>query len=67
MCDFVTACRERTVTALVAANNTRRSSVLDGRTSRHGSNAVSQVIRMRVEGHCGWGSTDGHIRHKAFR
>lgn len=65
--DFVAACRERAVTPHVAANDNRRSSAIDGRTTRHGGYAVSQVIRKRIEEHFGWGKTVGRIRQTVYR
>lgn len=38
----------------VAQNNNGRSSVIDGRTTRHGSYAISQRLRKRIEEAFGW-------------
>ena len=66
--DFVAACRERKVTPHVAANETRRGgSAIDGRTTRHFSYRLSQVVRKRIEEHFGWGKTIGRIRQTVFR
>ena len=44
--DFVAGCRERKVTPHVAANDTRRGgSAIDGRTTRHSSYRLSQLVR----------------------
>ncbi|MBI3933766.1 MAG: hypothetical protein HY316_03685 [Acidobacteria bacterium] len=40
--DFVSTLREMHLTQHVAQNNTRRSSAIDGRTTRHASDALSQ-------------------------
>ena len=66
--DFVAACRERKVTPHIAANVTRRGgSAIDGRTTRHPSYRLSQVVRKRIEEHFGWGKTIGRIRQTVFR
>ena len=66
--DFVAGCRERKVTPHVAANHTRRGgSAIDGRTTRHLSYRISQIIRKRIEEHFGWGKTIGRIRQTVFR
>jgi hypothetical protein len=51
------------------ARHVRRwgGSAIDGRTTRHGSYAVSQVIRKRIEEHFGWGKTVGRIRQTVYR
>ncbi len=66
--DFVTGCRQRNVTPHVAAHDTRRGgSAIDGRTTRHLSYRISQIIRKRIEEHFGWGKTIGRIRQTVFR
>ena len=66
--DFVQACRERGVTPHVARNVTHiGGSAIDGRTTRHSSYGVSQVIRKRIEEHFGWGKTIGRIRQTVYR
>jgi hypothetical protein len=66
--DFVAACRERRVTPHVAANDTRRGgSAIDGRTTRHPSYRLSQIVRKRIEEHFGWGKTVGRLRQTVFR
>ena len=53
--DFVNELRSMHVTPHVAQNTTgRRSSAIDGRTTRHGGYAVSQRIRKRIEEAFGW-------------
>ena len=65
---FVAGCRERKVTPHVAANHTRRGgSAMDGRTTRHLSYRISQIIRKQIEEHFGWGKTIGRIRQTVFR
>ena len=66
--DFVAGCRARMVTPHVAANDTRRGgSAIDGRTTRHPSYRISQIIRKRIEEPFGWGKTIGRIRQTVFR
>ncbi len=66
--DFVAGCRERGVTPHIAANATRRGgSAIDGRTTRHPSYRLSQIVRKRIEEHFGWGKTIGRIRQTVFR
>ena len=66
--DFVEACRQRNVTPHVVTNETRRGgSAIDGRTTRHTSYQISQVIRKRIEEHFGWGKTIGPIRQTLYR
>ena len=65
---FVENCRERNVTPHVAQNaGPRRSSAIDGRTTRHPGYSVSQVIRKRVEEIFGWTKTVGNFRKTRFR
>jgi transposase len=65
---FVENCRERNVTPHVAKNEgPRRSSAIDGRTTRHSGYSVSQVIRKRVEEIFGWTKTVGNFRKTRFR
>ena len=40
---------------------------IDGRTSRHAGNGISQVIRKRIEEHFGWCKTVGRIWQSAYR
>jgi transposase len=67
--DFVAACRERKVTPHIASNDTRRrgGSAIDGRTTRHQTYKLSQIVRKRIEEHFGWGKTIGRIRQTVFR
>jgi transposase len=66
--DFVADCRERQVTPHVACNDTRAGgSAIDGRTTRHATYELSQVIRKRIEEHFGWGKTVGRLRQTVFR
>jgi transposase len=65
--DFVAGCRERRVTPHVAQNNTRRSSAIDGRTTRHPGYAGSQRKRKRVEEIFGWIKTVALMAKTHFR
>src|SRR6187397_1613550 len=47
--DFVNELRSMNATPHVAQNTSRRSSAIDGRTTRHDGYAVSQRIRKRIE------------------
>ncbi len=62
--DFVTGARACGVTPHVAQNihARRRTSAIDGRTTRHDGYAVSQVKRKLVEEGFGWGKTIGGLR-----
>jgi transposase len=66
--DFVGRCREAGVTPHVAQfENARRSSAIDGRTTRHASYAISQRIRKRIEQVFGWMKTIGGMRRTRYR
>jgi transposase len=52
--EFVTECRSMTITPHVAR---RKTSILDGRTTRHPGYHISQRIRKRVEEVFGWDKT----------
>ena len=52
--DFVNELRSLWVRPHVAQNNNGRSSVIDGRTTRHGGYAISQRLRKRIEEAFGW-------------
>ena len=47
------------VTPHVSRNTTRRTSAIDGRTTRHPGYAISQRVRKRVEEIFGWTKTVG--------
>lgn len=64
---FVDALRERQVTPHVAQHTTRRTSAIDGRTTRHPGYAVSQQKRKRVEEVFGWLKTVGLLRKVKLR
>lgn len=64
---FVEALRERQVTPHVAQHTTRRTSAIDGRTTRHPGYAVSQQRRKRVEEIFGWLKTVGLLRKVKLR
>lgn len=55
------------ITPHVAQNNTRRSSAIDGRTTRHGGYALSQQKRKRVEQSFGWMKVIGMLRKVKLR
>lgn len=66
--NFVRDCREAEVTPHVAQNqNQRRSSAIDGRTTRHEGYAISQQIRKRIEQVFGWIKTIGGLRRTRYR
>lgn len=62
--DFVAGCRERQVTAHVAAKT--KGSALDGRTTRHATDNLSLRIRKRIEEVFGWLKTVGGLRKSRF-
>ena len=62
--DFITMCRHMNVTPHVA---TRKTSKLDGRTTRHIGYHTSQRIRKRVEEIFGWVKTVGGGRKLRYR
>jgi transposase len=64
---FIAAMRELNVTPHVAQNATNRRSAIDARTTRHGSYAVSQRKRKRVEEVFGWIKTVALQRKTRFR
>lgn len=66
--DFVRRCRQAGVTPHVAQfENARRSSAIDGRTTRHAGYSMSQRIRKRIEQVFGWIKTVGGMRRTRFR
>jgi transposase len=65
--DFVNELRSMNVTPHVAQNTSGRSSSVDGRTTRHGSYAVSQRIRKRIEEAFGWIKTVAGQEKTSFR
>jgi hypothetical protein len=64
---FVDALRARQVTPHVAQHMTRRTSAIDGRTTRHPGYATSQQRRKRVEEIFGWLKTIGLLRTVKLR
>ena len=64
--DFVMELREINVTPHVA-QNTCRSSAIDGRTTRHPGYAASQRIRKRIEEGFGWMKTVAGLRKSKYR
>jgi hypothetical protein len=66
--DFVAEARGMNATPHVAQNiHGRRSSAIDGRTTRHPGYAISQVKRRRVEEIFGWMKTVGGMRKLRYR
>jgi transposase len=65
--DFVEALRLLQVTPHVAQNTSKRSSAIDGRTTRHPGYEVSQQKRKRIEEIFGWLKTIGLMRQTRFR
>ena len=63
--DFVMELREINVTPYVA-QNTCRSSAIDGRTTRHPGYAASQRIRKRIEEGFGWMKTVAGLRKTKY-
>src|SRR6185312_5223621 len=65
---FVAAARALNVTPHVAQNiHAGRGSNIDGRVTRHGGYAVSQVIRKRIEEANGWIKCVGGMTQTRFR
>jgi transposase len=65
--DFVDDLRESNVTPHVARNDTSRRSAIDGRTTRHPGDAVSLLIRKRIEEVFGWAKTVVGLRKARHR
>ena len=65
--DFVSTLRQMRITPHVAQNNTRRSSAIDGRTTRHAGYGISQQKRKRVEQSFGWMKMIGLLRKVKLR
>lgn len=65
--EFVQDLRARQVTPHIAQHTTRRTSAIDGRTTRHPGYAVSQQKRKRVEEVFGWLKTVGLLRKVKLR
>nr|WP_301294310.1 IS5 family transposase [Nitrobacter winogradskyi] len=65
--DFVNELRAMKVTPHVAQNTSRRSSAIDGRTTRHRGYAISQRIRKRIEEAFGWIKTVANQDKTHFR
>ena len=66
--DFVAGCRELGVTPHVAQNiGDRRSSAIDGRTTRHPGHQVSLRLRKRIEEPFGWMKTVAGGRKLRYR
>lgn len=62
--DFVAACRDRGVTPHVAG---KKSSAIDGRTTRHRGYEASQKVRKRIEQVFGWLKTIGGLRKTRYK
>ena len=65
--DFVEALRRLGVTPHVAQHTTKRSSAIDGRTTRHPGYLVSQQKRKLIEEVFGWLKTIGLMRQTRHR
>jgi len=65
--DFVTTARGMRITPHVAQNTTRRSSAIDGRTTRHAGYQISQQKRKRVEQSFGWMKMIGLLKKVKLR
>lgn len=71
--DHIAALREMNVTPHVAQNDAltktgkRRTSAIDGRTTRHLGYAISQTCRKAVECIFGWGKQHGTMRRTKHR
>jgi transposase len=65
--DFVNELRTMNVTPHVAQNNSRRSSAIDRRTTRHTGYAISQRIRKKIEEGFGWIKTIALQEKTKFR
>jgi hypothetical protein len=65
--DLVSGLRELRVTPHVAQHTTGRSSAIDGRTTRHVGDAVSQRKRTCVEEIFGWMKAVGLLRKVRHR
>lgn len=65
--EFVAGCRAMGFTPHVAQNTSGRSSMIDGRTTRHPGYAASQRQRKKVEEGFGWGKTVGLLRKLRHR
>jgi transposase len=62
---FVASCRKLGITPHVAGK--RRSSAIDGRTTRHRGYTLSQRIRKRIEQIMGWAKDRGGLRKTRLR
>lgn len=58
-CEFVDDLRERGATFHVAQNASKRSLVIDGRTTRHPSYVLGIRVRKRTEEMFAWGQGVG--------
>lgn len=68
--DCVADLRELQATPHVAQNNTGRRSTIDGRTTRHVGDTISQRKRKRIEELFGWKKTGGllrKVRHRGLK
>jgi transposase len=65
--DFVATARGMRITPHVAQNTTRRSSAIDGRTTRHTGYQISQQKRKRVEQSFGWMKMIGLLQKVKLR
>ena len=65
--DFVAALRDLKITPHVTQNDRNRKSAIDGRTTRHTSNQLSQAKRYWVEKPFGWMKSVGPLRKVKLR
>ena len=65
--DFVRRLRRRGIRPHLACVRGRRTPGLDGRTTRHTSDRLSQRLRKKVEEIFGWMKTIGGLRKSRFR
>ncbi|MBU6483116.1 MAG: transposase, partial [Nitrospirae bacterium] len=65
--DFVRRLRQRGIRPHLACIRGRRIPGLDGRTTRHASDRLSQRLRKQVEEIFGWMKTIGGLRKSRFR
>ncbi len=65
--DFIQQLRTRQIRPPIAQITGRHTPGLDARTTRHGTYALGQRIRKRVEEIFGWVKTIGGLRRSRFR
>ena len=65
--NFVEQCRRRGITPHLAQHTVRRSSAVDGRTTRWPGYSVSQIKRRLIEQTLGWVKTVAGLRRTRYR